>query len=1858
MSHLRNTTATLLLCALAACGSKPPSVEDAGTAGGEAAAGGNTAGGASTAGGSAGGGSAAGGNTAGGGSTAGGSAGGAATAGGGTAGGGASGGGSAMNVAPQLGALSPVTVAEGATAMVTLQATDANGDTLTFSLVSAPAFVALAGATLTLAPGFTHAGMHAVQVQVTDGQLVAAGTLNVTVTNVNRPPVLTPIANQSVVAGTMASLMLMATDPDGDAVTFSAQGLPAYATLAGSTLTFAPGAGVVASTLVTVTATDPSLATDSEGFTLTVTAPPNLAPTATLLAQVDAAGAGVAAGAMVTTPPRVRATVDDPEDAQVRLEAEVVLISAAFTGTATHSGTLGAEGQLTQNLTSLPPGSYKWQLRALDAAGNASPWAAFAGGATAFVVPAGPINGSVTIASDNTAVNSSNVTLDLTATATAPATLVEMCFSNDGVNFTQCAAPVTSRMWSLAPGEGLRAAYVRVRDSNDTTVVFFDDVIVDTTPPQVSSFAIDNGALASTDADVVLTWSASDALSGVKGVLASNDGTAFSATSASPASWVLANTEGLVTVTLRVMDVAGNAATATDTIIVDKTAPTLTTQVLNTGAGWTNQLTASLTVTATDGAEGSGLTELCVAGAAQAGCQPFGTGTVNVTLLSGDGPKDVVVTVKDAAGHTSPPKQASIGLDTQTPSLTSLVVNAGVAWASSATVSVATVAGDLASGLAGIRCRTDSGAFDPAVPYVTPFSYTMTGGSGMHTVSCYVVDAAGNASSPLSDGIGLDTTAPSGTVVINAGNPQYATSPMATLVLGPTDAESGVTHYCASLTGTAPASAMDVCFTPLATTGIDLGADGPKTVSVWFRDAALNVSAAPATDSITLDTTAPSVTVVGIAGGAAFTRFTATTFDHTATDTGSGLAQVCVGASSPPTPCVPWLAAAPLTLAAGDGMKTAFLRVVDAAGNPSAIVTDGITLDQTPPTLSGVLVNLLAQYTTSTAVTVTSTANDANGVPEMQLSNDGNTFAAPTAYSAGKPYTLPGGDGLKTVYVRVIDPAGNLSPVVSDGITLDATPPSLSISVNAGAAYATANPVTVALSATEGGSGLYRHCLKDAPVAGAAPATPGTADPCFTTFMASVSHALGAQGARRVYAWAQDNAGNITPSAATADIFLDTAAPSAPGPVTVTAAHRALNLSWSAASDASSGVQGYEVGVSQTSGGPYTFGAVVAALSTSLTLPNGVPWFVVVRAVDQAGNRGANGTQVSGTPRWPFAHQQRLPTANHLRGIAFRSGVNRWLVGGLDGALYSSDDGFSSFLRRDPMTDGDVNDVHVDPSGNVWVVGEGGHIARSTDDGVAFDVIENTQSPARALFDVAYAGQGTGMFPPSFHVAVGAAGTIVRASSGLLNPTPVFVPVPSGTTSDLNAVARCASAAGACASGSVLVAVGAAGTIVRSTDNGATWAAVAAPAGYAATTFNAVVALPSTSTFFVGGAAPAGQGPLLRSTNGGVSFSEVTTPSFTDLGVIHALDAVSSELWVAANVAGGLSHVTMLNGTTRTNQTFAGSTRYPRAIAARSVVEVATAGDLGQIDHTTAPPTWAVRSTGNSNTISGLSQPPPFNATMWQTGQSGWLAVTTTSGTLWSQQGAGVTAQSLTGLSMVDTNGTMAGVFGFAVGAAGTIVKTTNGGSTWALDADSGNVSALLNAVSCRSTTACIAVGNTGAALTWNGSSWVVDLTGVTRDFNAVTTYQPPAGSVRAVAVGDTGLLRTLVASTWANRPDISTASFFGVAHKSDLGGIVIAVGSGGAIYKSTNHGQDFTVRTSGTTTQLNAVANVAGTSTWYAVGLGGLALKSLDDGETWARLSTTATHALNAIAPGNTASRVSFGGVGGATLFSTTGGL
>jgi N-acetylneuraminic acid mutarotase len=133
-------------------------------------------------------------------------------------------------------------------------------------------------------------------------------------------------------------------------------------------------------------------------------------------------------------------------------------------------------------------------------------------------------------------------------------------------------------------------------------------------------------------------------------------------------------------------------------------------------------------------------------------------------------------------------------------------------------------------------------------------------------------------------------------------------------------------------------------------------------------------------------------------------------------------------------------------------------------------------LDTAAPT-GTIQINNNRSVTNNASVTLSLNCSDGPGygVARMKFCNDGGTWTAWEPLATTKPWTLPAGEGYKTVRAMFRDRAGNNSIICSDYIRVDTTPPTGSIIINAGATSTKSRVVSLGLTWNDGtGSGVRR----------------------------------------------------------------------------------------------------------------------------------------------------------------------------------------------------------------------------------------------------------------------------------------------------------------------------------------------------------------------------------------------------------------------------------------------------------------------------------------------------------------------------------------------------------------------------------------------------------------------------------------------------------------------------------------------------------------------------------------------------------------------------------------------------------------
>jgi chitinase len=374
--------------------------------------------------------------------------------------------------------------------------------------------------------------------------------------------------------------------------------------------------------------------------------------------------------------------------------------------------------------------------------------------------------------------------------------------------------------------------------------------------------------------------------------------------------------------------------------------------------------------------------------------------------------------------------------DSSTPPFTGKVTNEGAN------------GGDSPINVGNITTATISG-LDPTHPYY--FAVTAYNTSGVESAYSNIVYVP----------VLISPSGPSGTVSINQGNYTNKTAVKLNLTA------SGITNvaaYCISNTNTCTKwTKLTTPVTPLTISAIPwtlaAGADGNRTVSVWYKDTSGNVSADPASATITLDTKAPlngTFTPIQLPGNQIQLDWAGFS------DATSGIAsyRLVRGATLPAASCTGATIATPSATdttytdtGTQQGMKYYYrLCALDNVGNVSTGATTPAVMaipEVTKP--SGSVSINQGNYTSKATVELNLTVNTAGAnVAAYCISNTNTctkwtklTPSGPTPLSiSAKPWTLAAGaDGNRTVSVQYMDVWGNVSDPASASITLDKTPP-------------------------------------------------------------------------------------------------------------------------------------------------------------------------------------------------------------------------------------------------------------------------------------------------------------------------------------------------------------------------------------------------------------------------------------------------------------------------------------------------------------------------------------------------------------------------------------------------------------------------------------------------------------------------------------------------------------------------------------------------------------------------------------------------------------------------------------------------
>ena len=554
--------------------------------------------------------------------------------------------------------------------------------------------------------------------------------------------------------------------------------------------------------------------------------------------------------------------------------------------------------------------------------------------------------------------------------------------------------------------------------------------------------------------------------------------------------------DGSYSIKANLSDAAGNAATtATQAITVDETSPTIAITGPVAGDNIINKSEAAAGVTisgtaASGGAAVNGQTAtITIVDGTNAVKDTYtatvtaGAWSVNVTAAQAqalaDGSYSIKANLSDAAGNAATTATQAITVDETAPSIAISPVAGDNIINKSEAVAGVTISGTAAAGAGSAAVNGQTATItivDGTNAVKDTYTATVTAGAwsvnvtaaqaqaladGSYSIKANVSDAAGNAATTATQAITVDETAPSGgTPILTAASdsgtshtdgitnvtaPTFTVALNSTVVAGDTvQLLLGGSALAHPVTHTVTAADVTAGSVSLTVTAGDLGADGSKSITAQFTDAAGNSSTTSAL-SFTLDTTAPAKPAPAV--DAAVINGVVNAANDTASQALTGTAEggstvtvfdngVQVGT----------------TLAAGNGSWSYVVGVLangsshsytvtatDAAGNISPpsnplAFTVNTTGPAEPLAITAVAGSSLANNTT---VTVSGTNGTLPSGQKIQVSSDGGSTWTDAVRNTGGSWSFvdPVSHTANFTYrARIIDTIGNSSAVVTQAV--------------------------------------------------------------------------------------------------------------------------------------------------------------------------------------------------------------------------------------------------------------------------------------------------------------------------------------------------------------------------------------------------------------------------------------------------------------------------------------------------------------------------------------------------------------------------------------------------------------------------------------------------------------------------------------------------------------------------------------------------------------------------------------------------------------------------------------------------------
>ncbi len=437
--------------------------------------------------------------------------------------------------------------------------------------------------------------------------------------------------------------------------------------------------------------------------------------------------------------------------------------------------------------------------------------------------------------------------------------------------------------------------------------------------------------------------------------------------------------------------------------------------------------------------------------------QPFKSTLLNWQLDSEvDGLKSIYIKLIDPANNMSEVSRADIFLDRTPPKINSFNINNKSEWSISLKVILYS---DIDDAFEAQYSNSPNNLRNMKweIYHEQRPDWGILAVDGEKIVYARFKDEAGNISEVVSTKIKLDMTPPKGALILNGGK-KVTNNPD-----GKVNLQINHDEDVMGMQITNKPDFKDISILPIEKTienwQLDANDDGDKTVYLRLKDRAGNYSKVY-TSSIVLDRVAPVNNELIINNNDPFVRNKNKRVSLSFRSEGATHIMVSNKPNMEGGEWIPFKSAIAWTLEGAEGTHNVYAKFKDAAGNETEVISKMIKSDYTPPKIVKFDIDNGAEYSVDPQSVVSLTFNVENtvsmAISNTQLKDTSQLNNLWEPYQSTKEWKLEGEDGLKIIYCRFKDEAGNITHEYYSKIVLDRIPPADGkVMINNGAEWLT-----------------------------------------------------------------------------------------------------------------------------------------------------------------------------------------------------------------------------------------------------------------------------------------------------------------------------------------------------------------------------------------------------------------------------------------------------------------------------------------------------------------------------------------------------------------------------------------------------------------------------------------------------------------------------------------------------------------------------------------------------------------------------------------------------------------------------------